>query len=621
MATTGASASNITEQYVREAPDIEAYKLGLMQSAQKLASAPPALPAYQVAGMSPEQVAALQRGMQGIGSYAPYLQSGAGALGAGTGTLSEASNVLRSADTRNQFNAAQAAYNQAAAPAAAMGNLSNVAGAGLGYLGAAGSGFDYARQMAEESAYQPGLQQGANLMLQGAGQGAAALGQAQDVSNLGIGAMFGAAQRADIAAQNLGSAPIVSAGQMLAPQMQAARMGPAQRITTQSFAQPGAAEAYMSPYMQAVVNAQQREALRQSGIQRVNEQAAATRSGAFGGGRQAIVEAERQRNLATQLGDIQAAGLQSAFQQAQGQFNTEQQARLAAQQANQQAALTVGGQNLSAQQQANVQNQAAMLQAQGMNAQQAMQAALANQQMLSQYDTQRTQFGMQAANALQQAGLGSLSAAQQMGALGLQGAGLTQAAGQGQISAAGQQGQLQQNAANLYGNLSGQQAGLAGQYANIAGQQANILGQQSQLQQQIGQGIGNLASQQFGVGQQLAQGLGSLGTQLGNLGVQQAALGQTAQQLGQNDVNFMYNLGSQQQKQNQAELDALRATQMQNAMQPYQQLAFQSDIYKGAPSTQMAVTQQQTAAPSPFQQIAGLGTGIAATAAAANKLF
>ena len=59
-------------------------------------------------------------------------------------------------------------------------------------------------------------------------------------------------------------------------------------------------------------------------------------------------------------------------------------------------------------------------------------------------------------------------------------------------------------------------------------------------------------------------------------------------------------------------------------MQPYQQLAFQSDIYKGAPSSQMAITSQQTPTPSPFQQIAGLGTGIMGLAGAANsagKLF
>jgi hypothetical protein len=45
-------------------------------------------------------------------------------------------------------------------------------------------------------------------------------------------------------------------------------------------------------------------------------------------------------------------------------------------------------------------------------------------------------------------------------------------------------------------------------------------------------------------------------------------------------------------------------------------LAFLSDIYKGAPSTQMAVTQQQQPVPSPFQQIAGLATGTVGTLAA-----
>lgn len=149
---------------------------------------------------------------------------------------------------------------------------------------------------------------------------------------------------------------------------------------------------------------------------------------------------------------------------------------------------------------------------------------------------------------------------------------------------------------------------------------ANIYGQQAQLGQALGQGIGSLATGQFNIGSQMASGLGSLGTQLGNMGVQQAALGQTEQQLGQNDTNFLYNLGSMQQRQQQAVLDATRATKMQNALQDQQRLAFLSDIYKGAPSSQMAVTQQATAAPSPFQQIAGVGTGLVTTAAAANKM-
>lgn len=89
----------------------------------------------------------------------------------------------------------------------------------------------------------------------------------------------------------------------------------------QAYAQqatsPEAMQAYMSPYMQNVVNAQQREATRTSDIQRQANQARAVSQGAFGGSRSALVEAERQRNLGTQLGDIQAQGLQQAYQQAQ----------------------------------------------------------------------------------------------------------------------------------------------------------------------------------------------------------------------------------------------------------------------------------------------------------------
>ncbi len=84
---------------------------------------------------------------------------------------------------------------------------------------------------------------------------------------------------------------------------------------------------YMSPFIQQALEPQMREARRQSEIQRNMDQAQAVGRGAFGGSRQAIVEAERQRNLGTQLGDIQARGLQSAFDQARQQFNTEQQLR------------------------------------------------------------------------------------------------------------------------------------------------------------------------------------------------------------------------------------------------------------------------------------------------------
>ena len=78
--------------------------------------------------------------------------------------------------------------------------------------------------------------------------------------------------------------------------------------------------AYMSPYMQNVVDIQKREAGRQSSILGTQQQAQATQAGAFGGGRDAIQRAERERNLAQQMGDIQARGSQAAYDQAAAQF-------------------------------------------------------------------------------------------------------------------------------------------------------------------------------------------------------------------------------------------------------------------------------------------------------------
>ena len=87
------------------------------------------------------------------------------------------------------------------------------------------------------------------------------------------------------------------------------------------------ASQYMDPYMQNVVDIQQREAQRQADIAGTQRGAQAVQSGAFGGSRQAIMDAEAARNLAMQKGDIQARGLQDAFSRGQTQFNTEQQLR------------------------------------------------------------------------------------------------------------------------------------------------------------------------------------------------------------------------------------------------------------------------------------------------------
>lgn len=105
---------------------------------------------------------------------------------------------------------------------------------------------------------------------------------------------------------------------------------------------------------------------------------------------------------------------------------------------------------------------------------------------------------------------------------------------------------------------------------------------------------------------QLAQGIGSLGAQVQNL--------------GQQDVSFQYGLGQQEQAQRQREMDALRSSNLQQAMLPYQHLGFVSDIQKGLPSSQSALITQNVPAPSMVQQVGGLLTGVAGTAAGINAI-
>ncbi|NBR91058.1 MAG: hypothetical protein EBS68_14330, partial [Rhodobacteraceae bacterium] len=64
----------------REAPEVEAYKLGLLQEAQRLYNEPMMLPAVEAAGMSPAEQQAMDLARQGIGAFEPYIQAGAQGL-------------------------------------------------------------------------------------------------------------------------------------------------------------------------------------------------------------------------------------------------------------------------------------------------------------------------------------------------------------------------------------------------------------------------------------------------------------------------------------------------------------------------------------------------------------
>ena len=71
-------------QIVREAPDIEAYKLGLLGDAKTLVGKPITLPIQQIAAMSGLQdkaIAAASPATGGIGGYQPYLQEAGYTMG------------------------------------------------------------------------------------------------------------------------------------------------------------------------------------------------------------------------------------------------------------------------------------------------------------------------------------------------------------------------------------------------------------------------------------------------------------------------------------------------------------------------------------------------------------
>ena len=84
------------------------------------------------------------------------------------------------------------------------------------------------------------------------------------------------------------------------------------------------AEKYMNPYLMAALNPQLEEARRQSDINRLGYTSRLTQAGAYGGGRQAIMDSENQRNLLSELSGITGQGYKDAYDSAMGQFNTEQ---------------------------------------------------------------------------------------------------------------------------------------------------------------------------------------------------------------------------------------------------------------------------------------------------------
>ena len=218
-------------------------------------------------------------------------------------------------------------------------------------------------------------------------------------------------------------------------------------------------------------------------------------------------------------------------------------------------------------------------------------------------------------------------AAQLTGGLGAQGA-------ESVLRAAQAAGGLGLSAEELAARSAQQSGQLGLSSAALAQRGAGQAGQLGQTQTQIGvsgaEAAGRLGLQGSQQAANIAQGIGGLGAQYGQLGIQagragqqlamdQARLGGIQQGLQQQEAGFLFDMGQQEQRQRQAELDATRATNLQNYYEPYQQLGFLSDIQRGAPSTQMITSQATSPQASPFQQFAGTAIGGLAAAGGAAR--
>ena len=123
-------------------------------------------------------------------------------------------------------------------------------------------------------------------------------------------------QQAQSSAANLQLPGAMGAAQGLTAAGTLGAFGAGQNYANQAT-DPNAMQAYMSPYENNVIQQQLQENARQYGIKGAGEQAAATSAGAFGGTREALMNAENTRNQNTAGNQIVAQGLQNAFQNAQ----------------------------------------------------------------------------------------------------------------------------------------------------------------------------------------------------------------------------------------------------------------------------------------------------------------
>jgi len=84
----------------------------------------------------------------------------------------------------------------------------------------------------------------------------------------------------------------------------------------QNVTDPARMQSFMSPYQQGVTDVAKNAAVREAQIAQNTQNLGAARQGTYGGARQTLMQGERERNLLSNLSNIQAQGSQAAYDRA-----------------------------------------------------------------------------------------------------------------------------------------------------------------------------------------------------------------------------------------------------------------------------------------------------------------
>lgn len=493
-------ATETTTQIIREDPQIEAYRVGLLQSVSDFIEGQRQLyeasdryqflpPEYRVAGLTDLQEQASLLGQGGIGVFQPYVQRGVdlresgakyledygfGGLSEALGATREGQEMLADVAARaNEYRNIPYSYQTESAEA-----LRGASGTGQQALSAGRTDI--------ESALGVGL----GATTEGQRMLAQASGRAAEYRNV----PYQYQQEALEAARGAGQA-------------QALLKGTGERFS------PTQIQPFMSPYEDAVVQQTLADIRREGDIREQGLQAQAAAAGAFGGSRQAVAEQELARNVAQEqaraAAQLRSAGYTQAAQQAQQAFEQAKQREQAGAglygQLGSQAAQTVGqlGTQYGQLEQANVGQMADIA------------------QRYSQLGAQGAQLG--------------LTGAQAGAALGMQQAGMEADVGQALGQLGLQYGQLEQ--ANL---------GQMGDLAQASGQFGQQLGSLAGMGGTLSQQMSTQGLQEAGIGQLVQSMLGQDVKALEAFGARDQALAQAALDANRMNQMQMYQFPYQQ---------------------------------------------------------------------------